>query len=139
MASLRPSIPVSLRLRTSVANRCRSGRSAGTSAGARRRTARLLAAGSGADLEDDVAVVVRVAWQKEDLELVEQLRLLDFESRDLLAGQRAHVVVGLAHLAQLTGTRQLVAGRQEAAERRDGRLETGELLTESADLVGVGG
>ena len=61
----------------------------------------LLAAGARADLHDDVAVVVRVARQERDPEVVEQRRLARLQRRDLLARERLQVLVGLgvAHVA----------------------------------------
>src|SRR5438552_8297166 len=46
---------------------------------------RLLPTRAGADLEDHVAIVVRVAREEEHLELVEQAHLVGLESIDLLA------------------------------------------------------
>ena len=60
----------------------------------------LLAARAGPDLEDDVAVVGRIAREQEDLELVDEAGLVGLEPVDLLAGHRAHLVLclGVAHL-----------------------------------------
>ena len=49
---------------------------------------RLVAAGAAADLHDHVAVVVRVARQEEDLQLLDQARLVGLEPVDLVAGHR---------------------------------------------------
>ena len=65
-------------------------------------------------------------------------RLVGLEPVDLVAGHRPHLVVAVARVAQLARAGQLGAGRLEAAEGLDRRLEAGELLAEPADLVRVG-
>ena len=78
---------------------------------------RLVATGAGPDLEDDVAVVVRVARQEQDLELVEELRLVGLQAGDLVAGHRAHVVVAVGGVAQLAGAGQLRRGSRSGGGR----------------------
>ena len=94
----------------------------------------LVAAGAGPDLEDDVAVVVRVARQEQDLELLDQARLVGLEAVDLLAGHRLELLVALGGVAHLARAGQFGPGRLEAPERLDDRLELGQLLAEPADL-----
>ena len=56
---------------------------------------RLLAAGAGAHLQDDVALVIRVARDEQRPKLVGKRRLALLEERDLLAGHGAHFLVGV--------------------------------------------
>src|SRR5215207_269847 len=104
----------------------------------RREEGSLLAAGTGPDLEDDVAVVVRVARQQQHAQVRQQALLEDFEPVDLVAGHLFHVVVGLS-VAHLAGTRQLPARLLELAVRSDDRFEPRELATEPPQRVGIRG
>ena len=85
----------------------------------------LVAAGAGPDLHDHVAVVVRVARQEEDLQLVEEPRLVGRQPGHLVLGHRPHLVVAVAAVAQLAGAGQLRPGRLEAPERRRRRARGG--------------
>ena len=82
-----------------------------------REQGRLVAAGAGADLEDHVAVVVRVARQQQDLELLEQAGLVGLEPVDLLAGHRAQLVVGVGGVAQLARAGELGRGSPRGGGR----------------------
>ena len=103
-----------------------------------REQRRLLAAGAAADLHDHVAAVVRVARQEEDLELLEQARLVGLEPGDLVAGHPVHLVVGIGRVAKLARAGQLGPRRLEPAEGLDDRLEPRQLLAETADRRRVG-
>src|SRR5688572_25699460 len=104
----------------------------------RREQGGLVATRSGPDLEDDVAVVVRVARDQEHLELVDEPGLLELQSIDLLARHGPHLVVAVARVAELTHALQLGPDRVEPTVRRHGGLEPCELLAELADQVRVG-
>ena len=97
---------------------------------------RLVATRPCADLEDHVAIVVRVAWQQQDAQLLQQPALLALEVRDLVAGHLAEIVIAFAHVSHLA--RAASSRRTSATERLHGRLESRELTTESADLVRIG-
>ena len=76
-----------------------------------------LATRAGPDLEDDVAVVVRVARQEQHLELLEQAGLVGLEPVDLLAGHRPHLLVAVARVAQLARAGELGRGSTPGADR----------------------
>ena len=73
----------------------------------------LIAAGAGPDLHDHVAVVVRVARQQEDLELVDEPRLVGAQAGDLLGRHRLELLVAVAGVPQLARAGELLAGRLE--------------------------
>jgi hypothetical protein len=98
---------------------------------------RLLPARSGPDLHDHVPLVVRVARQEEHLERLDLPFLVGLETLNLIAGQRAQLLVGLG-VAQLTGAGQPVPGVLQLPERSDNRFQLGELLAEAPQRVGVG-
>ena len=75
----------------------------------------LVAARARADLDDDVLVVVRVAGQQHDLELVLELGQPRLELLDLLGGELLHVLsrsrcAALLRLVELLGGREVLAG-----------------------------
>ena len=101
-----------------------------------REERRLLAARAGPDLHDHVAVVVGVAWQEQDLEVLEQLASRRASSSVISSRTIvAHLVVRVARVAELARAGQLRAGRLERAVGLDDGLEPGELAAEPADLA----
>ena len=101
-----------------------------------REQRRLLAAGAGPDLHDDVAVVVGIARDERDLEILDEPRLPGLELRDLVAGHRLHLLVrlGVEHVA---GAGQLLADVAQLPVRGDDRLQAGQLPPQPAQLVGI--
>ena len=97
----------------------------------------LLAAGTGPDLEDHVAVVGGITGQEEDLELLDEPGFVGLEPVDLLAGHGPHLLVALA-VPELAGAQQLGSRVEEAAIRLDHGFEAGELATEPPDRLDVG-
>ncbi len=91
-----------------------------------REDRRLVTAGARPDLDDDVLVVVRVAREEHDLELVLEHREPGLELLDLLGGELPHLGVALL-LEQLPGLVQLLRRRQVLA-RLLGELCLGTLL-----------
>ena len=95
----------------------------------------LLAAGAGADLEDDVLLVVRVLGQEQHLDLGEQRFSTGCQPGQLLGGQRRHL--GVAAFGQLLGLGDLGADLAVVAVGQHQRLDLGQRLGLLAVLVGV--
>ena len=71
----------------------------------------LLAAGAGPDLEDHVAIVVRVARQQQDLEVLDAAASSSASSRAISSRAIARIsVVAVARVAQLAGAGELRRG-----------------------------
>ena len=98
---------------------------------------RLVAAGAGADLEDHVTVVVRVARHEQPPELGLDRLLPRLEHRELLARHAAHLLVGVVR--HRAGRLQLIAHRGPGADRVDHRLEPRQLAAERLEPRGVAG
>ena len=96
----------------------------------RREQGGLLSACAGADLEDHVAIVVRVAWQQQHPQIRQQARLEDFESLDLVTCHLPELVVGFG-VAHFAGSAQLAPGFLELAVRGDNRFKPRKLAAES--------
>ena len=133
IASLIPPIPVSLRLSSSGREAMALGVADVHPVELGGEQGRLLAAGAGPDLQDHVAIVVRVAREEQDLELLEQARLVGLEAVDLVAGH-GPLVVRVARLSYFARAGELGARRLEPAERRDGGFEARQLPAEAAEL-----
>ncbi len=88
----------------------------------------LVTAGSGADLEDHVLLVVRVGRQKLDAQVVDQLGLLRLKGAHFLLGHFVHLgIAGIAHLERLG---QLLSSIEELAPCLHDRLDLGDLLAQ---------
>ena len=99
----------------------------------------LVATGPGPDLEDDVAIVVRVARQEEHLELLDAAASRSSSSRSISSRAMARISSSPSPASPSSRTPgQLRPDRLEPAVGRDGGLEPGELLAELADQVRVG-
>ena len=139
MASLIPSMPVSFRLRTSVCEPVPGGVAQVHPEQLGREQRGLVAAGPGPDLEDDVAVVVRVARQEEHLELLEQSRLVGLEAVDLVARHRPHAR-RRRRCASRSSRAPASSGASPAGVRigLDRRLEAGQLRPSRRISFGIG-
>jgi hypothetical protein len=97
---------------------------------------RLLSAGAGADLDDDVLPLARVLRDEGRLEPGAELGGLFVEPRGLVGEERGHLGIGLrrGELPRLPrlGTRRLVL-----AVRHDDRVELGESTAEVAQSLRV--
>ncbi len=96
---------------------------------------RLLAPGAGTDLEDHVAVVVRIARHEQRTEGRLELGGADLEARELVAGHRSDLLVGIVGHAS-RGV-ELLADRAPLAQTGDDRVEAGELATEVGETAGI--
>ena len=119
-----PPMPVSLRLMRSVWNRCSSGIAGVHPQELGREQRRLLAAGARPDLHDDVAVVVGIARDERDLEVLDELRLPGLQLRDLVAGHRLHLLVRLG-VQHVEGAGELLADVAQLPVRGDDGLQAG--------------
>ena len=100
-----------------------------------REQARLVAAGAGADLDDDVLVVVRVARQHHDLELVLELlapRLELVAARRRAISLHLRVGLGVEHLPRLVDA---VEHAEVLADLRRERRHVGVLLRQARVLL----
>ena len=95
----------------------------------------LLAAGAGADLQDDVLLVVRVPGQQQDLDLGEQRLAAGGQAGQLLAGEGRHLRIPAP--GQLLGLGDLGDDPLVVAVGEDQRLDLGQRLGLLAVLVGV--
>ena len=95
---------------------------------------RLVAAGAGADLDEHVAVVVRILRQQRRLQLALEVRDARFGAGALLRGEVAHRRV----VRELHRRREVGFGEPELAEARDDRRDVRMLLGERAVAVEVG-
>ena len=87
---------------------------------------RFVAAGAGADFEDDVLRVVRILRHEHHLELGQQAVAAGEQRLQLFARQLAHVGVGAG--GELLGLRDLAGNRLVFAEALDERFHLGERL-----------
>ncbi len=95
---------------------------------------RLLATGAGADLDDDVSLVVRVAGDELFLEEGNELRSSRPEPAELL------LQVGIALLGEEgLGLFDIALDPLKVAEVGDGRLEAGALSSDVPQARGIGG
>src|ERR671930_2013394 len=99
---------------------------------------RFLAAGAGADLEDHVPFVVRIARHEEHPELLGQGCLATLQGRHLVARERPKLLVR-PRVAELAGTLELLSDRQQRAVRLDDRLEPSEFPPEPSELIRIAG
>ena len=97
---------------------------------------RLVAAGTRADFEDDVLLVVRILRNEEDLEILQQRLAPHLERLQLLARQIAHV--GIVAVDELLGARDVLFDAPVLAELLHERLELGERLRRAAVFGRVG-
>src|SRR5690606_9744932 len=93
-----------------------------------------LAAGAGAHLEDRVPIVVRVARQEQDAELVLEPRAFRLEPRDLLARERAEL--GVVERFAVVGQRAL--DELQPAHRLDDRQELPALAVQRVQALRIG-
>ena len=146
MISLKPPSPVALELRISTLQPPRLGVARVHAEELGGEQARLVAAGAGADLEDDVAVVVRVARQQQELQLLlERVGLCASDAGQLLLRQLAHLVVGVVEQRLRARPRSAPATLlpRRGSARRSPRWPTRSLaslreLLAVADHLGVG-
>jgi hypothetical protein len=101
---------------------------------------RLVAAGAGADLEDDVLAVVRVLRDERLLDLSVERLALSGEARRLGLGQDAQLLVrrGLGRRHHFAGVGELSVDLAQLAEEGDDRVDLGERLADLAHRLGVG-
>ena len=126
MTSFRPPTPVSLLDITSIRQPCRSAYLLYMRNSSRGKQRRLVAAGAGADFEDDVLLVVRILGDEQDLQLGEQRVAPRDQRLQLLLRELAHV--GVAGRGELLGLRDVVHDRLVLAEPLDERLDLGQRL-----------
>ena len=100
---------------------------------------RLVAAGAGADLEEDVAHVVGVARQQRCLQLAEQAREVGAGRRCFVAREPGHRLVTCRFGEQLVGRREVALALLVAAKQLDQRARFRVLAAKLAVALHVGG
>jgi len=86
----------------------------------------LVSAGSGADFHDGVAVLARLGWEEEDLEVPFLLGLARLEFGDLGVGEFRHF--GIVAFGEFAVVGKLAAGFAEGVPRFEDRFFAGMLL-----------
>ena len=99
---------------------------------------RLVAAGAGPHLEDRALLVGLVARQEQDLQALRGLLHGLLGGRTLLLGERAHLRIGRRIPDQRVESREVLGGGPIGPDRRDDRIELGELARERHEGVGLG-